>query len=151
LPLNDLKSGILLFVISAVIAFESLRIGIGEWNVPGPGFVPFWAAVIQACLSILLIIVTLNEKPAVSNKKWYEKVLWQRWGVTLASIIAYTLLLEHLGFIICTLILIITLILTMDRRRWKLALVMGVFASLGSYLVFAVWLKAQLPKGLLGI
>ena len=147
----DLQSGIFFLVLSIVIAFESLRIGIGEWHVPGPGLIPFWAAVIQTCLSVLLILVALHEKPVVSGKNWYGKVLWQRWGITLASMITYTVLLETLGFIVCTFILINVLILTTDRRPWKLALVVAGIAALGSYFVFQVWLKAQLPKGLFGI
>ncbi len=148
---SDLQSGMFFLCLSAAISTESLRIGIGEWHAPGPGFIPFWAGVILGCLSILLLINTLSKRSEGPRKDWSKEVLWRRWGFTLASIVVYTLFLEYVGFIISTFILINVLITAMKPRFWKMAVIVAVVATGSSYLIFQIWLKAQLPTGFFGI
>ena len=148
---DDLRSGIFFLLISVFVIVESLRTGFGKWIAPGPNFLLFWTRVVLGCLSLLLIINTLHKRPVSPVKNWYKEVLWARWGITLISLLVYTFVLEYLGFIICTVIFIIVLMISAQPQRWKTALIVAVVATGASYLLFQIWLKAQLPRGLFGI
>jgi putative tricarboxylic transport membrane protein len=147
---SDLQSGVLFLLLSVLISIESLRIGIGEWHAPGPGFIPFWAGVILGGLSFLLLLTAYFHRSADLKRGWTKEVLWGRWSFTLISIVVYTLFLEILGFILSTFILINVLILALKPRFWKTALIVATVATGSSYLIFQVWLKAQLPRGFFG-
>jgi putative tricarboxylic transport membrane protein len=146
----DLKSGFFFLLISIFVSIESFRVGIGKWNVPGPGFVPFWAGVVLGCLALSLIAYTIYSRPAPPSKNWYKEVLWGRWFITIVSILVYAILLEYLGFIICTFILLNLLIIVIKPQQWKMAIIISITATGGAYFLFQIWLKAQLPKGFLG-
>jgi putative tricarboxylic transport membrane protein len=79
------------------------------------------------------------------------EIRWKKWSLTLTGLLAYALLLEFLGFILCTLIFMIFLLAFVERQRWIIILLVTVLTAAASYVVFELCLKAQLPKGFLGI
>ncbi len=68
----------------------------------------------------------------------------------LILLVLYAVLLDTLGFLIVTFLLIFLLLEVIYRRKWWVGLITALAGSLGSYLIFQVWLQSQLPKGLLG-
>jgi hypothetical protein len=148
---GDIQSGIFLLLISVFASVESLRMGIGKLTFPGPGFLPFLAGVVLGCLSILLIITTYYKRSFLPARDWYKEVLWQRWSIAIISIVLWALLLEYLGFIICTIILIAVLIISVEAQRWKLAFIVTIVGTVVLYLFFQIILKTQLPMGFLRI
>jgi hypothetical protein len=63
--------------------------------------------------------------------------------------VIYTLLLKHLGFLISTFSLLILLFLVKAHYQLLKVILISFLVTAGSYLVFQVWLKVQLPKGIL--
>ena len=91
------------------------------------------------------------------SKKGREKVkdLWQtrNWPTMLmvmGALVLYTLLFQVLGFLLDTFWLIAFLLRVMQPMNWKKVMAGAVLASGAAYLIFQVWLKAQLPAGFLG-
>jgi len=148
---TDLWSGIFWLLISTWVIGESIRFGLGKWSAPGPGFVPFWSGLVLACFSFSLVIRNLLKKSLISEENRFEKIRWGKWGLTLASLLGYALLMESLGFILCTFIFMIVLLAFVEPQRWLLVLLVGMASTIASYLIFQSWLKSQLPKGFLGI
>ena len=60
---------------------------------------------------------------------------------------AYTFLLDFLGYLICTFLLVLFMLRATDPQRWTVALSMALLTAVGSYVVFAIWLSVPLPRG----
>ena len=70
--------------------------------------------------------------------------------LVLLSLFLYAFFMEALGFIPITLLLFIFLLGMIEKRRWVFTIFVSVAVTGISYLVFEIWLKSQLPKGILG-
>ena len=68
----------------------------------------------------------------------------------LLSLFLYAFFMESLGFIPVTLLLFIFLLGIIEKKRWGVTIFVSVAVTGISYLLFEIWLKSQLPKGLLG-
>jgi putative tricarboxylic transport membrane protein len=65
----------------------------------------------------------------------------------IASLIAFALLLEMLGFVVAMALQMVFLTLLLDRTRWKLNLAASIGYAVGVYVLFAVLLGVALPRG----
>jgi putative tricarboxylic transport membrane protein len=80
--------------------------------------------------------------------------LWAgtRWRKVLAVIgllLVYGVGFETIGFIPCTLALLLVLMWFVDPVDWWLAPIIAVIATFGVWAALSKWLKIQLPAGLL--
>jgi len=62
----------------------------------------------------------------------------------------YAIFLEILGFLMVTFLLLIFLFRGIEPQRWLVSVGGSALASLICYAIFELWLKTQLPKGILG-
>jgi putative tricarboxylic transport membrane protein len=148
---RDRISSLILLVFSFLVCVESYRlpVGIGSWHDPGPGFFPFWAGVIMGVLSFLAYLKALRTKgedigPWYSQEKW-KKVLW-----ILVILMAYAFVLERVGFVVSTFLLLFVLFRVVETQRWGLAIGGSLAVTILSYGIFDRWLRLQLPKGFWG-
>lgn len=81
----------------------------------------------------------------------WEGLQWVRVPYTLASILAYALLLEHLGYLVCTWILLGWFFWGEGVKSKCIAIVGSLTASVVTYIVFKRLLGIQLPSGFLGL
>jgi hypothetical protein len=65
-------------------------------------------------------------------------------------LVVYTLVLRPVGFLVSTFLLLSFLFRVKAAYRLRTILFMSFLVTAGSYIVFELWLKAQLPKGILG-
>jgi putative tricarboxylic transport membrane protein len=153
----DQIAGIVILLFSGFVIEESLRIpqetvaaGRTEFA-PPPGFLPFWAGVTLAIFSIILI-VSASVRPADPRKKeTFPK------GRALLSVIflttalaAHIFMLDVLGYLADTFLLIAFLLRVVMRARWKMSLAVALLASVSLYLIFQVMLEVNLPKNMFG-
>lgn len=131
---------------SIYVAFESWRLGIGTFSAPGPGFLPLGAALLIGIFSLAGLWVFRPLGTA-------EEVQGGRWNIVLVvvALVVFAWLVERLGFLLTTTLFLVFLLRVVQRKRWPLALVLSFLIAAASYGVFQIWLRAQLPKGLLGI
>ena len=69
--------------------------------------------------------------------------------LVLVSVFVYAILMESVGFILVTLMLFLFLLGVIEKKKWPLTIFISVAVTVVSYLIFEVWLRSQLPKGLL--
>ncbi len=132
------------------ILVESIRLPLGSWRDPGAGFLPLWSGILLALLSLIDYGQSRrkedspSEEPGVSGPR-LKNLLW-----VVAALFGYSIFLEILGFLLTTFLLLLILLRAGEPQKWTVALGGSVTASLLSYVLFEVWLKTQLPKGIFG-
>ena len=138
--------GFLFALFSLYVCIESVRLGLGTYHRPGPGFVSFLAGTILGLLSLALISLVLFRRTEKAQA-------WQNQGQILMVFLAmlgFTLLVEWLGFILTAFLLIWFLLKVVEQRGWGFSLGVALVVAGASHVVFDLWLRAQLPAGILG-
>ena len=129
----------------------SVGLELGSSAEPKSGFLPFWTASLLGILALVhLINITVGRGAPAKAAAFLGEVRWKRGLWVVVALFAYTLLLEFLGYLIATFLLLLTLFSLYERKRWWLSVLLSGVAVGISYVVFRGWLTVQLPLGLLG-
>ena len=140
------------FCCGVAVMMASRRYGLGSFEQLGTGFMPFLAGVAISVFSFVgLVVETLKNRSRTGWKPVFEGLLWRKAAIVLAALYAYTLLLNRAGFLICTGLFIGFLLRAIKSQRWTVTILWTLAVTFASYLIFDIWLKAQLPKGRWGI
>jgi putative tricarboxylic transport membrane protein len=130
----------------AFLAWQSVALNIGTPRVPGPGFFPF-------CLSLVLVFISLiiffqgMKRSSHAPEKGLKR---SRVAIALGAIFAFALVMERVGYLVSTFLLIWLLLNLMVKKAWWFAPGVACLIALASYVLFKVWLKVLLPSGYLG-
>ena len=149
----DQWSGLVLLIISGLICGGALSLPYGAARNPGPGFYPFWLGILLAFLSVGMMLKAARQKEGarILRDILGEKVRWEKVLGVLLALILYAALIDFLGFLLATVLLMAFLLRFSGEQPWKAVFQWTLLASLGSYLVFEVWMKLRLPKGFWGM
>jgi putative tricarboxylic transport membrane protein len=147
----DQSSSLFWLVIGIGIVLCSLKYGFGSLHEPGPGFITFFAGAILIILSLSLFFSSFRDQKARTRLQ----TLWAgldpgKVFYVILLLVAYTFLLKPIGFLISTFFLLFLLFRVKGTYRLKSIFLMSLLVTVGSYIIFEIWLKAQLPKGVLG-
>jgi len=149
---NDQLSGAVWFGLGLAVCLGSLQYKLGTPAAPGTGFMPFLTGLAICFFSgIGLIQATLRKRRGEGWSPVLQGVFWKNAMIILVSLLAYALLLFPLGFVVTTTLFIAFLLRAIVPQRWSVVIACSILTAAASYLIFEVWLKAQLPKGPLGI
>jgi len=149
---NDQASSGAFFIIGLAIALGAVRYKLGTFSAPDSGLMPFLVgAAISLLAGIGFVHATLEKRRGAGWTPLLKKLRWERVLIVLAALAAYTLLVKTLGFLICTVLFIGFLLKAIVPQRWPTVFAVALITALASYGIFELWLKAQLPRGILGI
>ena len=147
---NDQRSSLFWLAAGLAIALYSGNYGLGSFSSPGPGFLPFLTGLAIAGLALVVFLQQLSSRSREKMTDLWRRGNWHNVSMVMGALVLYTLLFQFLGFLLDTFWLIAFLLRVMEPMGWKKCLTGAVAASGGAYLVFQIWLKAQLPAGVLG-
>ncbi len=152
----DRITGLIGFIFSAFVVTESwkLRQPVMAGRItyePGAEFLPLWAAILMAVLSLLLM-VSAAPRPIDPDKNTIFPRGQSLFAVLIlmAVLAVYILLLDVLGYLVGTLLLNLCLMRVVMRAEWKSTLPVSLLASVTLYLIFQVALNVNLPKNMFG-
>jgi len=150
---TDQWGGIVFLIVSVCICWGSARLPYGNVHDPGPGFLPLWIGIVLGMMSIALIVHSSLQKGKgrTLQEVLAQKIRWVKVVSTVVALILYAFLMDYVGFLITTFLLIAYLIRFIDLQPWKKAIGWAVAGSVGAHLIFNVWLQLRLPKGFWGI
>ena len=142
-----------MLVIAGFICWGALSLSYGHIHNPGPGIYPLWLGIILGVMAMGLILKATRQKKGakVLRDILAEKVRWEKVLFVLMALILYGCLMNFLGYLIVTFLLMAFLLRFIEPHPWKSVIGWTLVGSVGSYLVFEVWMKLRLPKGFLGI
>jgi len=149
-----LKPVVSLFLVcfSLLVLIVSRQLGIGSVQSPGPGFMGFLAAALLFTLASITLVkeslAAVKEKGEATANNWgvLAKIL-----ILIAALCCYTLVLELLGYLVATVILMFVMLYVFNPKKvyWQLAVSFVITTS--SYLVFHTLLQVVLPAGIFRI
>jgi len=148
---RDIISSLLWAAMGIGICYGGYELGLGSLHDPGGGFIFFWVGVIMIGLSFSILAQAVRQKAIATEMTtaWAGTSLKKIVSV-LAALFIYAYLLTPLGFIPATILLLLFLFKAVEPQRWSWAVLGAVVSTLVAYGVFQLWLKCQLPSGILG-
>ena len=96
-------------------AIESLQIGFGTFQFPGPGFYPFWLAIILAVVSLFYFLTHLGAEP--NPVQLWDKQTWVRPLLAVIIMFCYVLFLGWLGFCTATFLLFAAWLIIVEKEK----------------------------------
>jgi hypothetical protein len=97
-----------------------------------------------------LLDATFRKREGIGWRPIVKDLRWEKTFLVLGALTAYALLLSRLGFMICTALFVGFMLRVVKPQGWPVVFAGGALAALGTYAIFELWLKAQLPQGPLG-
>jgi putative tricarboxylic transport membrane protein len=147
---NDQRTGLFWLIVGLVISFFSTKYGLGTPSAPGPGFLPFITGLVMSGLAVIVFALQVGKKDKETILDLWRNRGWPKVMLVMASLVVYALLFIPLGFLLDTFLLLTFLLRLMEPMNWIKVLGGAICASGGSYVIFQLWLEAQLPQGFLG-
>jgi putative tricarboxylic transport membrane protein len=146
----DQISSLVWILLAVYIVVESLRLPLGSWRDPGPGFLPLGSGLGLGILGLVAYLQARSRKKDEGQKSWYSEEKQKSLILILAVLLGYAFALDWLGFLLATFLLLVMLFRFVEPQRWIVAIGGSALASIASYVIFELWLKTQLPRGILG-
>ncbi len=141
------RAALAFFVIAAGAAVKAVDIGFGGFDAPGPGFFPFWLAVLLAVVAV--VYYAANREADAAAQPSMAAGHFRRPAIAVVIILLYTQALDFLGFATATFFLFTAWLKGVEQERWTKVGLVAVIGTVAVYVVFAVLLHLSLPHGLL--
>lgn len=142
----DRVSGVVLFLFALAAGWEARKLPFGTVSTPDSGFFPLSLAVMLAALSALIVVASW-----LPRARDIEPPAWQgagRVAFGVAALVAYIAVLDRLGYLLASALVMLFYLRGLERVRWGLSLAITIMAVTGSYLLFRR-LGVPLPAGIL--
>jgi putative tricarboxylic transport membrane protein len=134
-------------VFAAAAAAESWQLGFGSFVRPGPGFMPFLAALVLGALAVAAFIQTILDKSGHEAREVFDtRDLLRVLGV-IVVLAVYAISWDVVGFLASTLLLLFFLFRCVEPLRWRTVLIASVLTLMLTYFLFSTLLGARLPPG----
>jgi hypothetical protein len=144
---RDLTGALFWLAIAIFVSLDSFTyLKLGTLRSPGPGFFPFWGALILAALSLILLARSLKIRERLGS----VTIPWPALLLVLGALLGYLLFLETLGFVTVTFLFLLVLF-RFGKTGWIKSGGWAVIATTVAYVLFRFWLQVQLPRGPLGL
>jgi len=157
-PAMDVIVAVLLFAVGTLVVIDSYRLG-SSWGDDGPqsGYFPFYIGLLLCVSSIATLAQVAFEEwkrrgqfaGAVAERR-REFVAWgaakQVFSVLVPAIV-YVLLVEFFGIYVASTLYIAVFMIWLGKYSWLKSATIGLVVSVSLFLMFEVWFKVPLYKG----
>ena len=136
--------------LSIFVMVLSYKYGLGNFRTPGPGLMPFLVGFLLfiICFYLLLRLPFRMYGRVKAAKEEQSQISYRKIVLILASLYAYALVFESLGYLIGTFILLTILFRSAGSKRWSVILISSGVTVLATYFAFT-YLGLRFPPGIL--
>jgi putative tricarboxylic transport membrane protein len=144
--MRDVAAAAVLLLVGLAAFVQGRGLPFGSIAAPGPGFFPRVVAAALAVVAILLLSRALaaRQEPAGSSVPPDARI---RLTAVVGALFAFTAVLEPLGFLAATFLLMVVLFRVVERHRWTIVVAESAAAAVASHVLFKTWLGVRLPPG----
>jgi putative tricarboxylic transport membrane protein len=144
----DFVSGSVLFMFGVFVILLSYSHGLGKPSEAGPGQFGFVLGIILAILSSMICLNTIVEKSQTEKKTFEVGPRWKNVILQAILIFVFAMALDTLGFLISSFVLFALSLRFIFLKGFLTGIVWAFICSFGSYILFNVILKTDLPRGI---
>lgn len=134
------------------ICLISWQFGPGSLAEPGSGFIGFVSGLFLVGVGVVMVLPRSLSKisplSGSASDSPFRISSWPRLVYTVALLLAYGLLLDILGYIVTTFLVMWGLFYDRQKRNWVSSCFVSLVSVGATYLVFEVWLLCQFPRGI---
>ena len=144
----ELAVAVFIFLLGAIVIFDSVRLGIGwrEVDGPRPGYFPFYIGLIMCVASVVNVARALMVRGA-DNKTFVEVGQLKLVLAVLVPTAVYVLCVTWIGIYVPSVLFIGFFMRWLGKYPWWKVVAVSVVTMVVFYLVFEKWFKVPLPKG----
>src|SRR4051812_43786572 len=147
---SELWGGLIGLALGIFVIHSGIKLKLGSINDPGSGYVLFYTGILMCLFALTIIFAAVSEGGPSCAARW-EAARWTRPAIVIAGLIAFSLALEPLGFLLSAIPLMLLLLRAVDPVRWTLAVPIAVLTPPGAWWVLKHVLLIQLPSGIFEI
>ena len=145
----EIAVALVLFTVGAIVVYDSYRLG-SKWGSDGPqsGYFPFYIGLLICVSSAVTMAQAVLAKSAVGK----TFVLWgpfKRVLTVLLPAALYVLSIKFVGLYIASAIYIAIFMVWLGKYSWWKGIAVGFVINVIFFLMFEVWFKVPLFKGVL--
>ena len=143
----DLAVAALVFLLGALVVFDSWRIG-ARWAEDGPqsGYFPFYVGMMICGSSVVTLVRGLRDKKAAAKAFVTYGQLRMILSMLVPTIV-YVVLIRYLGIYVASLLFIGLFMIWLGKYGWFKTALVSVGVNIAFFLLFEIWFKVPLPKG----
>ena len=134
--------------VGLLACYGATRLGVGSITDPGAGFIFFWSGLVLIILSLLVFADAVRSSE--DTVRQIPEINWPKITLVLFSLLLYAFFLERLGFVLTTFVLMSFLLGCIQGAGWFRSVGIAGAAALTTYVMFELWLKIRLPRGIVG-
>ncbi len=146
------SEGAVWIAVGIALCILALKFSLGSFREPGPGFVVFLSGLLIVAAGVAMIIskaLSKNKSHARSEAiSAFHAVQWPRLTYTVGILVGYILFLNSLGYMLATFLLMWSMSYDWKKKNWTSSGLFSLITVIISYLMFEVWLRCQLPRGI---
>jgi Tripartite tricarboxylate transporter TctB family len=145
----ELATAACLFALGLVVAYTSWQLGAG-WrdDGPGPGYFPFYIGAL-ICIATGLVIKGVFSGRSRSRKVFVTYAQLKLVATVLLPMVGYVVAVQAIGLYVGSALFVAAFMVVIGKYTWlKSGLIALAFAAL-AFLMFEVWFKVPLYKGML--
>lgn len=144
----NLWTGLFLMILSGAVISEAFELEVGTPSNPGSGFMIFGASGVLGLLALRQFIKSLRSHERKSEAA-VNRIHRGRIVAVIGANLLYIFLLQPVGYLICTFLLLCFLFQILERGRVVPRVIGSALTSFLTYLLFARLLQFNLPKGVI--
>ena len=138
-----------LFLLSAFyLGYSLANYKLGTVRMPKEGFMPMIVGIAATLISAFLLVQSLLNKGDAQNVKF--NISWKKFFLLVAISLAYALLLNTIGYTVCSFLFLFAVLKIAGVEGWKKPLIISVIAAVAFWLIFKLALGVMLPTGFIG-
>jgi putative tricarboxylic transport membrane protein len=138
--------GLFWLAFGAFVTWQGWLLELGTLREPGSGFVFFWLGLMIAVFAVVITLDGVRGRGPLLADLW-RGARWRNVLMVILALIAVGCLFEGLGFVLCSLALLLFLMTFVDPVKPVLSIPISVVAAVGVWYVLEKVLLVQLPKG----
>jgi hypothetical protein len=151
--MNKERAGSLIFLFFGIYGLIlSLRLPLGNWREPGPGFLPLGLSILLCVSGGLWLMMGAKYR----KEEIQRKMVWRELGrklITPGKILGvttvYAIFLERAGYPLASFLYIFVLFYWISQVRIGIAFLLAILIGGGSWYFFGHILGVPLPQGIL--
>ncbi len=147
---QHLAAGLFWTVLGLFTSLHAYRLGVGQLQQPGPGFIFLLSGIGLTVLGVVNLFITIKEQAGSEGTPLWRGLKWYKVLLVLVVLTLFGYLLNIAGFLLSTFLLMLFLFKGVEPTRWWVAFGSSVVTVLLSYLIFVKWLEVPFPMKVFG-